>query len=444
MKRVKRRALLVAILAAFISFVLNKIGWHGNKWIDTKALADEGRLGVDSEGVSHVYFARGDTPEKNMSSVLEMFGGIDSLIDADDIVVLKPNAQWWSQGTTNTNAMKRFIESVLALPNFIGEIIIAENHHFPTDNSRGWTTEKRNGDFNLNELVHYFQDNGHKNVTKYHWHDGGPSKRNMHGGAENGGVIRGPQDGDGYVWCEDLVYTGGSGKKVMMSYPVFTSSYSGITVDLKNGPWKNGEYLNSKIKLINFSALNHHSTYAGVTTSIKNYMGIVDLTCGYRGLNPEGFYNFHFVGRRSSSKTLVPWRFQKSLAMLGLFHMSHLDGGAIGYFMKHVRMADLNIVTADWVGWGSRTEPELSTKAKALLASTDPVALDYYAAKYVLLPLTPVDQVHREEKYFFHKYNDPDKTDAPLNWYLQECHNQGIGNLDNKKIKIHKHANKKV
>ncbi|MDY6895461.1 MAG: DUF362 domain-containing protein, partial [Thermotogota bacterium] len=350
--------------------------------------SDEERIGVDVDGVSHVYCARGDSPENNMLTILEMIGGIGSLIDPTDIVVLKPNAQWWSQGMTNTNAMKEFINKILAMPGFAGEIIVAENHHYHDDNSRGWTTANRNGDFNLNELVQFFQDKGYWNVTKYHWHDGGPSQPNMHGGAENAGVVQGPWEGDGYVWRKDLVYTSGSGRKAMMNYPVFTSSHSGITVDLKNGPWKNGKYLDSGIKLINFSALNHHSAWAGVTASIKNYLGIVDLTCGYRGIKPQGFYNLHFVGNRSESP--LPWRIQKILARLGVYHMPHFDGGAVGYFMRHVRIADLNIITADWVGWGSRTDPELGIQAKTLLASTDPVALDYHAAKNVLMPLTPV------------------------------------------------------
>jgi len=436
----KRRSFLTILMGVFWGFILNKVGWCSDKLVGMHMGFDGNRLGVDSDGFSHVYCASGDSPEHNMSSVLEMIGGISPLINPTDIVILKPNAQWWSQGTTNTNAMKSFIDHVLAIPGFVGEIIIAENHHFHDDNSRGWTTVNRNGDFNLNELVQFFQDNGHRNVTKYHWHDGGPSQSNMHGGAENAGIVKCPRDGDGYVWCEDLIYTSRSGRKAMMSYPVFTSSYSGITVDLKNGPWKNGKYLDSSIKLINFSALNHHSSWAGITASIKNYLGIVDLTCGYRGTKPEGFYNFHFIGNRSES--LLPWRVQKILARLGLYHMPHFDGGAVGYFMRHVRMADLNIMTADWVGWGSRTDLELRTQAKMLLASTDPVALDYYAAKNVLMPLTPEDKTHPEDGYYYYQCNDPDRADAPFNWYLRECHNQGIGNLDSKKMKIHQRENK--
>ena len=74
-----------------------------------------------------IYEAKNGTPEQNMIKVIEMMGGINQFIGIDDIVVLKPNAQWWNQGMTNTDAMKGFIDLVLGIPGFKGEIIIAEN-----------------------------------------------------------------------------------------------------------------------------------------------------------------------------------------------------------------------------------------------------------------------------------------------------------------------------
>ena len=109
----------------------------------------------------------------------------------------------------------------------------------------------------------------------------------------------------------------------------------------------------------------------------------------------------------------------------------------MGYFMKNVRVADLNIVTAHRVGYGSRTDPMFSAESRAVLASADPVALDYYASKYILLPATPKDERNKYDQYFY-KYNDPDNKKSPLRWYLEECHKEGIGNLDESKMKIHK------
>ena len=65
---------------------------------------------------------------------------------------------------------------------------------------------------------------------------------------------------DGYVWRDDMVCKVENGRKTMMTYPVFTSSYSDIIIDLKNGAWKNGKYLERKVKLINFPSLNPPSS----------------------------------------------------------------------------------------------------------------------------------------------------------------------------------------
>ena len=115
------------------------------------------RLGVSSDGFSHIYVARGGSPEENVDKVIELMGGIGTIIDSDDIIVLKPNSQWWEQGMTNTNSMKELIHRILELPDFTGEIIIADNHQYQQNESRGWTTNSPNGHYNLNQLVDYFQ-----------------------------------------------------------------------------------------------------------------------------------------------------------------------------------------------------------------------------------------------------------------------------------------------
>ena len=55
-------------------------------------------------------------------------------------------------------------------------------------------------------------------------------------------------------------------------------------------------------------------------------------------------------------------------------------GAEVGVFMKTIRKADLNITTAEWIGISSRVDPPIA-HTRALLASTDPVALDYHAYK---------------------------------------------------------------
>jgi hypothetical protein len=388
-----------------------------------------GNLGVDRDGFSRVYLARNGTPGQNVRQVVEMTGGIESLVGKRDIVILKPNGQWWNQGMTNTDAMKAFIDLVLEIPAFGGEIVVAENHHFPEDNSRGWTTTERNGSFNYNELVEHFRQRGFENVTKCHWHDGGPSVQPSWGGAADGGLVDGPEDGDGYRWCYHAEHVAVTGRKTLMSYPVFTSPYSGVRVDFGRGAWKDGRYLDTPVKFVNFSALNHHGL-TGVTASIKNYLGVVDMTCGYRGTSPKGYYNFHAVGYSS-----LPGRVKYLLGRLGWKFTAEHIGGAVGAFMKTVRVADLNVITAEWVGWGSRTDLAKRARARTVLASRDPVALDYVAGKYTLLPVTR----EHDRSGFYVRRNDPDNRRGPFRRFLEHCHDQGVGNLEEDRIRTHEH-----
>jgi hypothetical protein len=167
-------------------------------------------------------------------------------------------------------------------------------------------------------------------------------------------------------------------------------------VDFKNGVWAKGAYTEQPLKFINFAALNHHSTYCGATSAIKNYLGITDLS---GGPDPENmgkiisqYYNFHSFPFNKWSSGPVP-------GMLG---------GEIGTFMNTVRKADMNITTAQWTGLASRTDlPAAHTKA--VIACSDPVALDYHAAKYILYPNSRI-AVH-----------DPDNTAGPFSHDLKKC-----------------------
>lgn len=431
MLKISRRGMFgLAGGAALVWFWFSNFGKWFSSSLSKQDLGDdtnrESPLGVSADGKSNVYITHGESPEANLKKLIDAKGGIHTFIGLNDIVVLKPNAQWWNQGMTNTDTMKAFIESVLMIPGFNGEIIIAENHHFPEKNSRGWTTENRNGVFNYNELVGHFIERGHKNVSKFIWHDGAESKPGLHGGAELGGLTDGPKTGDGYKWCSDLIYRSPGGRKVMMSYPVFTSSYSGITIDLMKGAWKDGAYIETPVKLINFSALNHHEQ-TGVTASVKNYLGIPDLTCGYRGLEPKGFHNFHFIGFSS-----IHWRIKPILERFGWRNPYEYIGGAVGYFMRNVRFADMNVVTAENVGYGGRLATDKAFHAKAVALSSDPVALDYVCAKDILMPAT----LKMSDDPRLLQMNNPDNRDGVFYKFLAHTQAQGIGNLSDSKINV--------
>lgn len=374
-----RRQFLKNAFSITSAFLLSPI-----EWLDAK-ISDQ----------SHVYWAEGDDPYQNVQNVIAMMGGIERWFDIEDIIVIKPNCQWWNQGTANLSAMRSIIELILDLPGFSGEIIIAENHQKSGTDNRGWSADNTiNTDpvaRNIIELIDYFQRNGHPNVTKYHWLN-----------SERGGaIINGPAHGDGYVHLDEChVY---NGKETPMTYPVFTSSYSGRKLDLKNGVWDGGGFTGQQVKLINLSSLNHHAF--GVSASVKNLMGIVDLPGNDSGRFSDGRYNFHSIGLEGM-------------------------GGALGQWLHAVKQPDLNIITAEWVGWASRIEPGEAVRGRSIIASEDPVALDYWAAKHILHPLTP-------DSYGLKAFHNPDYPYSPFRHYLAACQAQGIGTMNAEDIELH-------
>ena len=388
------------------------------------------------QGPQIVYKSTDADPVTATRRLLDSLGGIRSFIDKDDIVILKPNSQWWYQGMTNTDVMAEFIEQVLAVSGFAGEIIVADSHQSQKDNSRGWTTEHRNGRFNLNELVEYFQARGFANVTKYHWHPAGANPTPLQFDGYGNSVIGHPVEGDGYIWPSDLYYTCPYGNKSILAYPVFTSAYSGVTVDLKSGAFKNGDYTGQPVKFINFSALNHHTSYAGATASIKNFMGVVDMSCGYPAPEPSGTFNTHHVGASAIFRYLAgAQRKMRELRNYDWFNYIYLHpsvfrfrftGGVLGSFMREIRRADLNIITAIKVGWGSRIDPHKSLRADTVLASTDPVALDYWATANILLPAT---RRSTDDESLIRLHN-PNIIDGPLRSFIEECRREAGGTSD--------------
>ncbi len=354
---------------------------------------------------NRVYRSVGGTPDQNMIKLIDLMGGIQSFVNTDDIVIIKPNAQWWNQGGPNLLAVKTLIDLIMNRPRgFSGEVILGENCHrgcrpweYPAS---GWAhVFVRNADMSgiasLNDLAGYLEKRCGDRFSVCHWIDVGAGGRRVYG----------PADGSGYVYCDGTggvpllaVGNGAEGndyREVIMSYPIMETR-RGTVVDFKNGVWSKGVYTQQPLKFINLSVLNHHSIYCGVTGSVKNYFGITDLSGGsdpFNGGRMTGpYYNFH-------SFALNKWAPGPVRGMLG---------AAVGYFMKHVRKADLNIISAEWIGLASRTEAP-AAHTKTILAASDPVSLDYHAARYVLYPNSRID------------CHDPGNKQKPFYCDLKQC-----------------------
>ena len=371
-----------------------------------------------------LYRAVNGKPAANLAKVIEMMGGIEKLIGADDVVVIKPNVQWWNQGAPNLAALKHFVDLIMERPGeFRGEVVVAENCHRGASpwQHAGWIRAfERNSDLtqihNMNDLADQLKRKYGNEFSTCHWID-----------VDAGGKrVYGPSEVNGYVYCDgsggvplitcDNGAKGDDFRATIMTYPIFTTD-KGTVIDFKNGIWKRGSYTGQPLRFINLAALNHHSTYSGATSTIKNYLGVTDLSGGPDPSNggslTKNYYNFH-------SFPFNKWASGPQPGMLG---------AEIGAFLKAIRKADLNITTAEWIGLSSRIDPPVA-HTRAVLACTDPVALDYHATKYLLYP---------NSKLTIH---NPDH-EGPLRQYLVKCAEADAGIFDERHVKVESYNFKK-
>jgi len=273
--------------------------------------------------------------------------GPSGLIDAGDVVLIKVNSQWDERGGTNTDLVKSLIEALLAHPDgFKGEIVVADNgqDQYGGAGSGGSLDWGRNNALDrgqsIQAVVGTFSD-GHR-VSTYLWD------------RITTNVVQEFAEGDmedGYVVSTSVITSTGT----MVSYPKFTTPY-GTRVSFKHGVYvpEKDDYDVERLKVINVPVLKTHMIY-GVTASIKHYMGVPSdkLT---RGLG----YRAHDT----------------------------VDEGGMGTLMAQTRVPALNIVDAIWVnarpGDGPRSSYASATEVGVVAASTDPVALDYWASKHIL------------------------------------------------------------
>ena len=164
----RRDFLKKALLSGVVFAVDPKTMWHEPTRKTSKA--------------SHmIYRTVNGTPEQNLTMVIEMMGGIEKLIGSNDIVVIKPNVQWWNQGGSNLLALKTFVDLIMERSGgFNGEVVIAENCHRGstpwTSTEAGWSHSFRlNSDLpgikNMNDLCDLLKKRYGDRFSRTHWID---------------------------------------------------------------------------------------------------------------------------------------------------------------------------------------------------------------------------------------------------------------------------------
>jgi uncharacterized protein (DUF362 family) len=313
--------------ASDLFFVQNATQWNGNM---SPALTSLFEI-MDEQGLHFFQTA------ENM----------DGLIASDDVIILKSNAQWSNRGGTNTDLIKALIEVILNHPEgFIGEIVVGDNGQ--NYGSMDWSSANSfHRNQSVQEVVDLFPTS---NVSAFLW-----DTLKTHNVDE---FSEGDFD-DGYV----LESTWHADTEIYVSYPKFTSEH-GTRISLKNGIWEGDSTYNAdRIKLINMPVLKSHGVY-GVTGCVKNYMGFV---MGHVTDNPYDIPHEHFA----------------------------IAQGGLATIMGEVRYPVLNILDATWINpnpvesasnHGPRCYYWDASFTDILGASTDPVAMDYWTSKNILIP----------------------------------------------------------
>ena len=300
--------------------------------------------------------------EENNQPFYKTNNNPNGLISSEDVILIKVNSQWDERGGTNTDLVKSLIQILIEHPEgFNGEIIVCDNGQaqFGSDMAGGSLNWRYNNaedkSQSMQKVVDQFSDK--YKVSTFLWDT--ITKNEVKEYLED-------DYEDGYiVYKNPDPYTG-----IIVSYPKFKTKY-GTYISFKYGVWDQAKnkYDSNKLKIINVPVLKTHGIY-GVTASVKHYMGVVsDKLTNHNAHNSVG-------------------------------------NGGMGTQMAETRVPTLNIIDAIWINaipkGGPSTPYNKAVQTKLIAASIDPIALDYWSAKNILIPAS------KEIGYSNVKSLDPD------------------------------------
>jgi hypothetical protein len=278
------------------------------------------------------------------------------IVGADNVVIIKGNFQWTGRNTTSTDRIKGLIWQILQHPDgFSGEIIICDNTQ---DIGTGINQDDNNSeDINQSilDVVNTFYAKGYP-VYQLDWKYIWSTVANEYSTGDYN---------DGYIYE--------SATKI--SYPKFRSPSQNYSISLRYGIWDSlaAVYDSTRLCIIDFPVLKAHS-YAGASIAVKNWIGV--LTTAYVNSRYGGWHSMH---------------------------ENYLFGNyALIARVMAVTFPKLVILDAAWV---STLDPHIPpyVKKDLLLGSTDPVAISWYAAKYILTPIA-VDPANTDPDLSGSKY----------------------------------------
>jgi uncharacterized protein (DUF362 family) len=384
-KSARSQALFLLLLSLSLSVLYGSFGMMGLERLKGDDAAASGRgdslminltqMRSASQEPSDIFAVTGATgKDDSVTGLIELMSrhdlaffaqnGSSGIIGKDDVVIIKVNSQWNERGGTNSDLVRALVRAILNHPQgFSGEVIIADNGQgqYGSTGHGGSLSYDRNNAENISQSMQSVADSfPDQKVSAYLWDriTNNSVREYSDGDMPDGYVLSGPPDEK----------TG-----IAVTYPKFQTKY-GTFISFRNGVWDpaSGSYNSSRLKVLNVPVLKTHSIY-GVTASVKHYMGVgsdrISRQAGGRSHNSVG-------------------------------------SGGMGTEMARTRFPDLNILDAIWInahpGGGPRTSYEQADHAGIIAASIDPVALDYWAAKNILIPAA------RQKGYSDIQSMDPD------------------------------------
>ena len=280
------------------------------------------------------------------SNTKTVLSGPIGLIAADDIVLIKVNAQWKYRGCTNSDLVRGLIQRILDHPDgYTGEVVIFENGQ-----GRGSLACDTSSAYGKDKAVHA-NANDERQSFLYLVSDIFKDKRVS---ARLMDKVRST-----FLTASDHV-TNGFRKFEDVSYPCLTTD-GGHRIELKEGVWTGSGY-SQNLKLINVPVLKHHDQGGSeITASLKHFYGVVSMS---DGSSPVRHYDQ--LGRTT------------------------------GIMAAKVRTPVLNIIDAIWVSYASIKgfPAETTFRANQIAASQDPVALDAFSAKNIIYPIDKNERHH--------------------------------------------------
>ncbi|MBD3169546.1 MAG: DUF362 domain-containing protein [candidate division Zixibacteria bacterium] len=265
----------------------------------------------------------------------------DGIVGADNVVILKGNFQWRSRNTTSTDRIKGIINRIFDHPDgFTGEVVIFDNTQEIGTGINHDDNNSEDEDQSILDVVSTFNSKGYPVFCidgKTTWDD----------------VVSEYSSGD---YGNGFVYE----PETKITYPKFKSPSTDYFISFRHGIWDslNSVYNSEKLCIIDFPVLKAHSM-AGATIAVKNWIGV--MTTAYANERYGGWDPMHY------DYLFAPY--------------------ALVSRIMEVTYPDLTIIDGAWTTTYGPNNLYWVVKTDMLIASTDPVAASWYAAKHVLTPI---------------------------------------------------------